>query len=77
MKAIEVLLEDYSGANEERRLSMFLAHRDLRRAFTDIDAAQWRNAEKASTERTVSAPKPKRALGRAAVFCRSWLRFCR
>ncbi len=75
MKAKEALLEDYAATDEVRRLSMFLTYRDLRAAFTDMDAAQWRNAEKARAERAAAAPKP--AFRLAAGCCRGLLRRCR
>ncbi len=77
MKAREALLEDYAAADEVRRLSMFLTHRDLRAAFTDIDAAQWRSAEKAKAERSASAPKSIASFRWAAGCCRGLLRLCR
>jgi hypothetical protein len=77
MIAKEALLEAYAEADEVRRLSMFLTHRDLREAFTDIEAAQWRSAEKARAERAASAPKAITALRRAAGCCRGLLRLCR
>lgn len=33
----ETILKDYSAADEERRLYMFLSHRDLRQEFSTID----------------------------------------
>jgi hypothetical protein len=75
MKAKEALLEAYAVADEVRRLSMFLTYQDLRAAFTDIDAAQWRSAEKARVERAAAAPKP--AFRRVAGRCRGLLRLCR
>jgi hypothetical protein len=75
MKAKEALLEDYAAADEVRRLSMFLTYRDLRAAFTDIEAAQWHSAEKARAERAAAAPIP--AFRRVAGCCRGLLRLCR
>lgn len=46
---IEDLLEDYRNADDDRRLGLFLAHRELREAFAEVDRG-------ARPERSRAAP---------------------
>ena len=68
MKIRETLLKEYASADEERRLSMFLTHRDLRREFTSIDTGEWRKVEVTAGMAEPTA-RPKTALQRAAWCC--------
>jgi hypothetical protein len=76
MQIRETLLKEYASADEERRLSMFLTHRYLRREFTFIDAGEWRKTEVAAGLAEPAA-RPKTALQRAAWCCWGWLGYCR
>jgi hypothetical protein len=48
---IEDLLEDYRNADDDRRLGLFLAHRELREAFAEVD-----RLPKARPERSRATP---------------------
>lgn len=76
MQIRETLLKEYAEADEERRLSMFLTHRDLRREFTSIYTGEWRQAE-VTAGMAEPATRPKTALQRAAWCCWGWLGYCR
>ncbi len=76
MNTLDTLLKDYAASDDERRLSMFLTHRDLRRAFVAIDAAEWRKA-KMTAAAAEPAARPETVLHRAAGYCWGWLRYGR
>jgi hypothetical protein len=72
---IEELLERYGDADDDRRLGMFLAHRELREAFTEVDrrpaggpeksrkAAMWERLHLLEAGGSVNLPESHRLPG--------------
>jgi len=76
MEQMVKLIADYAAADEERRLSMYLTHRDLRRHFTAIDMAAAKQAGLERSEKTHAATAKH---GSICIFgaCWGWLKYCR
>lgn len=76
MESVNYILEHYEAADEERRLAMYLSHRDLRHLFNRIEmeamkGSQWsRDAQSANV--TVKAGRK----GMAGLGW-GWLKCCR
>jgi hypothetical protein len=56
LEPIQSLLQDYAAADEERRLSMFLTHRDLRALFTRIEMTPVLRPEMAPSAQACELP---------------------
>lgn len=65
MELRKALLESYTAADEDQRLSMFLVHRDMRRHFIKIDM-------RAAAQPEIG--RPKQAHVSNAGFFWGWLK---
>ena len=70
------IIAGYATASEERRLSMYLTHRDLRQQFTAIDMAV---AEQAGALPSKKGQRVQAETKSCGIFraCWGWLKYCR
>jgi hypothetical protein len=64
------IVQEYTSADEERRLSMYLTYRELRNRFNEIDMSG------AFQEAIEPAQVPVRPANGLSRFCSGWLRQC-
>ncbi len=70
MNALDKIVEAYTQADDERRLYMYLAHRELRNRFIEIELAE---APLPAAPSTAAQARPARGLPRFYAGC---LRLC-
>lgn len=70
------IIKAFESADEDRRLSLFLTHRDLRPQFTDIYMTE-KALPKRSTSKHFSGLKGNSRCHRLADLCLGWLKCCR
>lgn len=75
MNQIQEIIENYSAADEELRLSMFLTYRDLRPQFTEIDMAGLKARMNASSKRAGELDVDFWPFG-IARNCWGWFKHC-
>ena len=46
MTSTDQIIDDYRKANEDRRVYLWLTHRNLRKDFLDISLSQWKTAQR-------------------------------
>ncbi|MCP4340300.1 MAG: hypothetical protein GY799_15755 [Desulfobulbaceae bacterium] len=63
------ILKEYVDADEDKRLSMFLAYRELRESFTSVEMDEIKDEP--------SIEKAKSAGWGLSGFCRGWWKQCR
>ena len=71
MNSKNAVLEAYARADEERRLYLFLSHRDYRPEFMEIDSAA-NSGVQAEAERPEASRRRGTSLRRAAACCWGW-----
>jgi hypothetical protein len=76
MNQVQEIIADYTAADEEMRLSMFLTHRKLRPQFTEIDMTGLKKLTNAASKRALKFKVGLRLYG-LARNCWGWLRQCR
>lgn len=75
MNQTDEIIADYTSANEELRLSMFLNHRDLRKQFTEIDMVEMMTRKKAVPKRVNGLERAQRHQS-LTRNCLGWLKHC-
>lgn len=75
MNQIKEIIADYTTADEEQRLSMFLIHRDLRQQFTEIDMVDMQTRRAAVSRRSKGSGRDLRPYG-VTRNCWGWLKHC-
>jgi hypothetical protein len=68
MNSFDAILQEYASADEERRLSLFLSHRDLRPHFIEIDLSTFSRVAQTQSE------KPKTLIGQWIRSLLGWIR---
>lgn len=75
MIQMQEIIANYTAADEELRLSMFLTHRDLRPQFTEIDMADLMTHINAAPQRDGELGADSRPFS-LARNCWGWLKHC-